>query len=91
MLFFYRPAYTQLLQIPQHFPGVPVMALSATVTPDTLGRLQDALPNSVLVKSSANCPNIYLHMHGRKGKLRTRMLKVLPTEIQASKAQKFKG
>ena len=91
MLFFYRPAYTQLLQIPQHFPGVPVMALSATVTPDTLGRLQDALPNSVLVKSSANCPNIYLHMHERKGKLRTRMLKVLPTEIQASKAQKFKG
>ena len=60
MLFFYRPAYTQLLQIPQDFPGVPVMALSATVTPDTLGRLQDALPNSVLVKSSANRPNIYL-------------------------------
>ena len=66
MLFFYRPAYTQLLQIPQHFPGVPVTALSATVTPDTLGRLQDALPNSVLVKSSANRPNIYLEAHQMK-------------------------
>ena len=66
MLFFYRPAYTQLLQIPQHFPGVPVMALSATVTPDTLERLQDALPNSVLVKSSANRPNIYLEAHQMK-------------------------
>ena len=63
---FPRPAYGQLLQIPQYFPGVPVMALSATVTPDTLGRLQDALPNSVLVKSSANRPNIYLEAHQLK-------------------------
>ena len=53
---FLQPAYTQLLQIPQHFPGVPVMALNATVTPDTLGRLQDVLPNSVLVKLSAKWP-----------------------------------
>ena len=59
----YRPAYSQVLDIPHHFPGVPVMALSATVTPKTLGLLQEALPASVLVKSSANRPNIFLEAH----------------------------
>ena len=60
----FRPSYSQL---PQHFPGVPVMALSATVTPDTLRHLQDALSASVLVKSSANS-TIYYDIQFGKGK-----------------------
>ena len=57
---FCRPAYRQLFELPEHFPGIPIIVLSATIVPSALEQLRLTLPGCVVVKGSVNRPNIYL-------------------------------
>ena len=45
------------------FPDVPIMALTATATPDVEGDIKKLLRNPLTVKASINRPNITLNAH----------------------------
>ena len=66
-LLFCRPAYRQLLELPLHFPGIPIMALSATIVPSALEQLRVMLPGCTIVKGSVNRPNVYLEAYPIRG------------------------
>lgn len=59
----FREHYQQCESLPQLFDGVPVMALTATATPEIFCKLATFLNNPVIVQSSVNRPNIYLAVH----------------------------
>ena len=59
----FRQHYRQCEQIPKMFDGVPVMALTATATPDIEQRLKSFLNNPLVIKESTNRSNIYLGVH----------------------------
>ena len=59
----FREHYQHCETLPRLFDGIPVMALTATATPEVLGKLSTFLDNPVLVHSSVNRPNIYLAVH----------------------------
>ena len=64
----FRQHYGQCEQIPKIFDGVPVMALTATATPDIEQRLTSFLNNPLVIKESINRSNIYLGVHKCKFK-----------------------
>ena len=49
------------MNVKDHFPAVPIMALTATATPFIKEQLQDMLQDPVLDVSSVNKPNITFH------------------------------
>ena len=53
----------QCEDIPKIFHDIPVMAMTATATPDILKRLSHFLNNPVLIKEPINQSNIYLSVH----------------------------
>ena len=59
----FREHYQQCETLPQLFGGIPVMALTATATPEIFNKLTKFLSNPVIVQSSVNRPNIYLAVH----------------------------
>ena len=62
----FRPEYTQLATLRQRFPGVPIMALTATadrLTRDDIVRQLD-IPNAKLFMTSFDRPNITLNVAG---------------------------
>ena len=52
-----------MLKLKDHFPGVPVMALSATATLDALTSLKESMLDPFILRSSVNRSNIYLESH----------------------------
>ena len=48
----YRPAYDSLKKLPTQFPGVPLMALTATATSSTMAHLKQLLCEPVCEISS---------------------------------------
>ncbi|KAF7359069.1 ATP-dependent DNA helicase [Mycena sanguinolenta] len=56
----FRPAYLELSTLRDDFPGVPIMALTATATPQNIDKigLQLKLQNPALVRQSSNRPNL---------------------------------
>ena len=56
----FRESYRQCEDVHTIFPGVPMMALSATVTPQVQTALTTFLNDPVIEKSSMNRDNIYL-------------------------------
>ena len=59
----FRTAFSDLKNIKFDFPTTPLMALTATATPDVKEELKNAvLHNSVIQKVSMNRPNIALHV-----------------------------
>ena len=48
----FRPLYIRCQDLPSLFPNTPVMALSATVTPEIMSKLQSFLRNPVIEKGS---------------------------------------
>ena len=56
----FRPAYNRCKDLHSLFPGIPIMALSATVTPQVQKVLESFLINPVIEKSSVNRENIFL-------------------------------
>ena len=73
----FRPEYTQLGTLKQHFPHVPVMALTATadrITRDDIGK-QLNIPDAKLFISSFDRPNISLNvMQGSTGRQKLRQI-----------------
>ena len=49
------------MNVKDHFPAVPIMALTATATPFIKEQLQDMLQDPVLEVSSINKPNVTFH------------------------------
>lgn len=56
----FRQSYKRCEQLHTLFPGTPLMALSATVTPQVQSALENFLYNPVIERSSINRDNIYL-------------------------------
>ena len=56
----FRPLYIRCQDLPSLFPDTPVMALSATVTPEIMSKLQSFLRNPVIEKGSVYRSNIFL-------------------------------
>ena len=56
----FRPLYIRCQGLPSLFPDTPVMALSATVTPEIMFKLQSFLRNPVIEKGSVYHSNIFL-------------------------------
>ena len=54
----YRPAYDSLRKLPTQFPGVPLMALTATATSSVRLHLKQLLGDPVCEISSVNKTNI---------------------------------
>ena len=59
----FRKAYSELEKLKIMFPDVPIMALTATATPDVEGDIKTLLRNPLTVKASINRPNITLNAH----------------------------
>lgn len=55
-----RPEYGRLVDLPNDFPGIPVMALTATATPATKRSLTVMLRHPVSHVGSVSKPNISL-------------------------------
>ena len=56
----FRPLYIRCQDLPSLFPDTPVMALSATVTPQIMSKLQSFLRNPVIEKGSVYRSNLFL-------------------------------
>ncbi len=61
--FFYRPAYGWIKNLRNHFPAVPLMALTATATPEMVGILREILKDPVCETASINKQNITYEVH----------------------------
>ena len=59
----FRKAYSELEKLKIMFPDVPIMAHTATATPDVEGDIKTLLRNPLTVKASINRPNITLNAH----------------------------
>ena len=56
----FRPSFNRCKDLHSLFPGIPLMALSATVTPQVQTALESFLNNPVVERSSVNRNNIFL-------------------------------
>lgn len=56
----FRPEYRALASLPEHFPGVPRIALTATADPRTQADILDALamPDATVLRASFHRPNL---------------------------------
>jgi len=61
----FRTAYRELSSLKKYFPGVPVIALTATATPHIQADICTSLnlTNPQLTRTSFNRPNLYLEVH----------------------------
>ena len=55
-----RPKYELIDGLHSHFPGIPLMALTATATPQVKQKILSVLRNLTQVLASVNKPNISL-------------------------------
>lgn len=64
----FRPDYKELGQIRQHFPGVPVIALTATATNNVIIDIQHSLDmqNCKIFSQSFNRPNLYYEVRQKE-------------------------
>ena len=53
-----RPAYDWIRKLPDQFPSVPLMALTATATPDMVADLKQLVRDAVCEVASVNKSNI---------------------------------
>lgn len=58
MIYFSRPDYARLTRLSSLFPGVPLMALTATAPPTVRDQVLKVVPRPVIAQSSVNQPNI---------------------------------
>ena len=56
----FRPRYLKCQDIPSLFPSTPIMALSATVTPEIMAKLQSFLRNPIIEKDQSTIKIFYL-------------------------------
>ena len=54
----FRGKYGQLVNIKKELPNIPIMALTATATPDVLCKLRGMLDNAIISQNSVNRQNI---------------------------------
>jgi len=59
----FRQHYQRCVELHSLFPGVPIMALTATATPAIASKLQEFLNHPLILSSTINRPNIYLACH----------------------------
>lgn len=64
----FRPSFNRCKDLHNLFPGIPLMALSATVTPQVQTALESFLNNPVVENSSVNRNNIRDQEYGRAGR-----------------------
>ena len=58
----FRPAFFELKELKQTFKNIPLMALTATATPETEEEVRHALRCPVIRRASINRPNITLNV-----------------------------
>lgn len=58
----FRVAYNDLRKLKYDFPDTPIMALTATATPDVADEIKLLLRHPVVAQASANRPNIFLQV-----------------------------
>ena len=58
----FRPCYAKIGMLGSLFPGVPILALTATATPKKRKEIQSSLGmhNPVVIEANPNRPNIFL-------------------------------
>jgi ATP-dependent DNA helicase RecQ len=79
---FFRPEYSQLGQLKNAFPDVPIIALTGTVDQKTIGSIQVSLhlQNCLILKNSFDRSNIHLHI-AQKRKAKQQILYFLHHEV----------
>ncbi|MBR7888433.1 RecQ family ATP-dependent DNA helicase [Marinomonas sp. A79] len=79
---FFRPEYSQLGQLRETFPLVPIIALTGTVDQNTVDTIQSSLKLSscLVLRSSFDRANIYLHI-AQKRKAKQQILYFLHHEV----------
>jgi len=65
----FRPSYKNLKTLKSHFPGVPIIALTATATPHVQQDVVNILgmKNTQVTRTSFNRPNLYLEVRPKCG------------------------
>ena len=59
----FRQHYQRCVELHSLFPGIPIMALTATATPAIASKLQEFLNSPLIISSTINRSNIYLACH----------------------------
>lgn len=79
---FFRPEYSQLGQLKDSFPNVPIIALTGTVDKQTISSIQESLKleNSLILKNSFDRSNINLQI-AQKRKAKQQILYFLHHEV----------
>ena len=65
----FRPSYLELKNLKKNFPGVPVLALTATATPHVQRSICDVLrlKNPQVTRTTFNRPNLYMEVRQKSG------------------------
>ncbi|MDB6070465.1 MAG: ATP-dependent helicase, RecQ family [Verrucomicrobiales bacterium] len=73
----FRPDYLRLASLPTLFPGTPLLALTATATPDAVQAICQAfdLDDAAVVRTSMARPNLRLHVAPTAAKRRLALLR----------------
>lgn len=68
----FRPEYRALARLPEHFPGVPRIALTATADPRTQADILDALamPDARVLRASFHRPNLDIAVRPKISEMR---------------------
>ena len=59
MSFFFRDPFKYIPTLKDHFHSIPLMALTATATPEVKEKIVEMLRNPICHLASVNKPNIY--------------------------------
>ena len=65
----FRPSYLELKNLKKNFPGVPILALTATATPHVQRSICDVLrlKNPQVTRTTFNRPNLYMEVKQKSG------------------------
>ena len=65
----FRPSYLELKNLKKNFPGVPILALTATATPHVQRSICDVLrlKNPQVTRTTFNRPNLYMEVRQKSG------------------------
>lgn len=77
----FRPEYTKLGTLKEHFPDIPIMALTATadkITRSDIARQLNLSKDHQMFVSTFDRPNIQLQVHPDPGKARTHIHNIAP-------------